>query len=200
VSKAGDYFMNIEEGSARLLWTGFPVKVFAVDPPKNWGRATHAAVESWAKVFPLALVAAGEQANIIISWASLPKGTRRMGSEKDLFTLEKVGDSIAKRTKQSFITLDSSRRWSDDEMRAALMHEIGHALGIQGHSDGRQDVMFPEEEEIFVEAKGGEAPDGVHRGPSGMSSSLLANKKLTKRDVNTLIRLYNCAGPALPLR
>jgi len=85
-------------------------------------------------------------------------------------------------------------------MRADVLHEIGHALGLRGHSNNRKDMMFSEEEVVYTEEKGGEfSMDRTRRGPSGMASASWVSKKPTKRDVNTLIRLYNCPGLISPL-
>lgn len=192
VPKAGDYYQRVAGPSLRLQWTEFPVKVFADSPPEEWRRALGEALDAWMNVFPLQTVSARERADIVLSWAKLPK--RSMGTEQSFFRLQKEGDKIIKRRKTSSIVLDNSHRWSKREMRAAIMHEVGHALGIEGHSDGSRDVMFPQEVRTFVLTQGGEHT------LSGAPLSTGINTKLTPRDVNTVIRLYNCPGPLVHLK
>lgn len=59
------------------------------------------------------------------------------------------------------------RLLSKDEVYAVAVHEIGHALGILGHSSNRNDIMYPTTDII-----------GIHA---------------SNRDVNT-IRQFYCSG------
>lgn len=198
VPKAGDYFQEVAGTSVGLLWTEFPVKVFADNPPKEWRRALHEALDTWMSVFPLQTVSARETANIVLSWAELPKQT--LGMEGVLTEIRKEDDTVVSRRKESTIILDNSHRWSEREMRATVLHELGHALGIRGHSDGSRDLMFPQEVEIIeVTNMSLIAPGPSGSRSSGVSSTRI-NTKLTPRDVNTLIRLYNCPGPVVHLK
>jgi len=199
VGKAGDYYEQIAEESMGLRWTAWPVRVFLGSLPKDWQPATQEALEDWTRVFPLQRVDAKEDGDIVLSWVTIPKnpeGPQPSGSEQDWMHSEKEEGRVTKRKKTSLITLDISRHWSEDEMRATVLHELGHALGIKGHSDSFKDAMSPEEEEILTTSPG--APDLAHpsrSGPSAVASTRWVPKKLTPRDINTLIRLYNSAGP-----
>ena len=59
------------------------------------------------------------------------------------------------------------RTLSKDEIYAVAVHEIGHAIGILGHSSNRNDIMYPTTDII-----------GIHA---------------SNRDVNT-IRQFYCSG------
>ncbi len=178
-----------------MLWTEFPIKVFADNPPEEWRDALEEAQNAWMSVIPLHSVSAREGGDILVSWVKLPK--RTAGTEGDSFQVRKEDDKVVSRRKHSFIILDNSQRWSEREMRAVALHELGHALGIGGHSNGSRDVMFPEEVK-FLELSKDLAPWGAP-GFSGLFSPKRINTKLTPRDVNTLIRLYNCPGPVVHL-
>jgi predicted Zn-dependent protease len=196
VPKARDYYHEVAGPSVGLEWTEFPVKVFADNPPEEWRRAVQEALDAWTSVFPLQTVSTREKADIVLSWAKSPQ--RIVGTEGDSIQVRKEDDRVVSRRKESFIILDYSHRWSDHEMRGVVLHELGHALGIGGHSDGSRDVMFPEEVNI-IEVSKTLAPWGASVS-SGVSSSTRINAKLTPRDVNTLIRLYNCPGPLVHLK
>jgi predicted Zn-dependent protease len=199
VPKAGDYYLEVARDSAGLLWTGFPVKVFADSPPEEWRRALQEALAAWKSVFPLQPASTWQDADIVISWGRLPEG--KMGTEHGWTTIRREDDRVVERRKRSLISLDNSRRWSQREMRAALLHEVGHALGIGGHSDGARDVMFPAERNLSEVSRGGvSGAQPVAGGSAGIFTRVRLNTKLTSRDVNTLIRLYNCPGPLVLLR
>jgi predicted Zn-dependent protease len=88
--------------------------------------------------------------------------------------------------------VDLSRQWSKDEMRAIVLHELGHALGIQGHSESKGDIMFWQVQEknrqVYV--------PGVYY-PIAWKSLV---SKPSQRDLNTLIRLYNTPGPVIRMK
>jgi predicted Zn-dependent protease len=195
--KAGDYYKEVAQGSEGLQFYEFPVKVFVGSVPRGWERATRTALESWIRVFPLEEVASREGADIVLNWGASTKESQRAGRESDVVQVEKKDNgAVVKRTKTAFITLDSSHRWSEEQKRATILHELGHALGIHGHSDRAGDVMFGTIQESLTEMVGQKAmtaPPRYSPPPSNASPSL--PQKPSQRDVNTLIRLYNTPGP-----
>jgi tetratricopeptide (TPR) repeat protein len=91
-----------------------------------------------------------EQGAAHITSSLLPDGTRLIQSVHVVILV------LARETKKPLTT---------DEMRMTCLHELGHALGLAGHSTNNRDVMF------FSEA------------PSVWPA-------LTKRDKQTLFRIY----------
>ena len=205
--KSGDYFQEVAQSSKGLQFTTFPVKIFVGSVPRGWQGALRKALDAWIQVFPLEEVDSREAADIVLSWETLTKGSqwglsadkdaRRPGREKDWVQVVKEDDgTIAKRTKIAFVTLDSSHHWSEEQKRATALHEIGHALGIQGHSDRPGDVMFGTIQETLTEvANQGAVTSPPQYGPPPARTSPSLPQKPGPRDVNTLIRLYNSPGP-----
>jgi len=72
-------------------------------------------------------------------------------------------------------------------MRAIILHEMGHALGLKDHSDSKKDIMFWQVQDQKRTIAG---PGGL---PLPMFWRSLVSQP-SQRDFNTLIRLYNSAG------
>ena len=178
-----------------FLWTQFPVKVFTESPPERWQRSLQYALDAWNNVVPLRQVIARQEADIIISWAGLQEGM--MGTERCSPLVVKEGNRVVKRLKTAYIILDNSHHLSGPQMLFTVLHELGHALGINGHSGGSRDVMLPELDEMTE--KSVTLQTGLTRTHAEVSWTPII-KNLSPRDVNTVIRLYNCPGPAVPLK
>lgn len=91
------------------------------------------------------LVPAKEQADIVCEWTSDPAEVAETGTQAErgmshVFTNK---EGIYKGTLK-VLTLPAleSGVLSDDDMKKACLHEVGHLLGLQGHSTNNHDVMF----------------------------------------------------------
>jgi predicted Zn-dependent protease len=195
VPKAGDYYEEVAGPSVGLQWTQFPVKVYADSTPGRWQRPLQYGLDAWNNLLPLRRVSARQEADIIISWARLPEGM--MGKERSFRLAVKENDKVVRRQKTSSIILENSHHLSGSQMRLTLLHELGHALGINGHSGNSRDVMLSEVYEMNVEAMTWQT-GGTER--HAEVPWRLIDTKLSRRDVNTLIRLYNCPGPLVHLK
>lgn len=191
VAADGDYYRLVAGNSDGLQWRHFPIRVYLGSAPEvKWQYGVREAFDIWRAVIPLQLVADERDADIRIGWRESTMGEGHAGEELDWVRFERVGDEMTGR-RIAVITADLSRPWSKDEMRAIMLHEFGHALGIKGHSDSKGDIMYFQMQEKF------------RRIPVPMPVSQFFWKSLVKnpstRDVNTLIRLYNSAGYIAPL-
>ncbi len=186
VEAAGDYYRKIAGTSDGEKWLRLPVKVFMGSAPEiKWQQGAREAYDIWRAVFPLELVALPERADIRMGWEESVQELGHAGEEDDWVQVRRVGDQITGR-RVAVITVDLSRRWSKDEMRAIILHEMGHALGIKSHSDSRGDIMYWQ-----IQEKSHQIPLPV--GPYPLIWKSLV-KQPSQRDINTLVRLYNSAG------
>ncbi|MGD1154252.1 MAG: matrixin family metalloprotease [Terriglobia bacterium] len=191
VPAAGDYYWQVAATSESEKWTTFPIKVsLGSVSVLNWGQGAREAFNIWKEMFPLELVAAPERADIRVEWESSPIGEGHAGEEADWVQIRRVGGELTGR-KVAFITVDLSRRWSKDEMRAIILHEMGHALGIKGHSESKGDVMY-----FQIQEKPHQVVVPVVPYPVFWKSLV---SKPSPRDLNTLIRLYNTPGAVVRL-
>ena len=192
VPDAGDYYWQISRDSEGEEWGRLPLKVFLGSAPNiKWQEGARDAYDLWSAVFPLQLVARREQADIRMGWEESTRGRGHAGEEMDWVQFKYVGDQITPR-RIAVITVDLGFRWSKDELRAIVVHEMGHAFGIKGHSDSKKDIMFWQ----MQEKKYGVAVGGIPI--PAFWRSLVKNP--IQRDLNTLIRLYNHAGSSVRFR
>lgn len=185
--EAGDYYWHVVKSSETEKWTAFPIKVFLGSAPQlKWQEGAREAFEIWKMMFPLELVAVPDRADIRMAWETSSRRPGAAGEEADWVQFRRVGDELTGR-RVALITVDLSHRWSKDEMRAIVLHEMGHALGIKEHSKSRGDIMYWQ----IQEKARGISVTGI---PFPLVWKSLVSKP-SQRDLNTLIRLYNTAGP-----
>lgn len=186
VPAAGDYYRDIAADSEGDQWRELPVKVFLGSAPNlKWQQGAREAFDLWSAVFPMQLVALPERGDIRMSWAASDMEEGRAGEENEWVAFKRVGDAITGR-RVATITMDLSRNWSKDEMRAIVLHELGHALGLKGHSDNKKDIMFWQMQDQKRQIRAPYFPFPV------FWKSLVSQP--SQRDINTLIRLYNSPG------
>lgn len=192
-NQADNYFAEIKPTPlGYLVWSQFPIKVYLESASSdlgiaeqerfaNWTRTVTQAVEEWTAYLPLELVSSSsgmDRAAITNStdiqiWRSLPsqQATRNPTTgELDIpraaaaqtryqFYLQAPENILAHRF-VIYLSPDQSPAYT----LATARHEIGHALGIWGHSTLETDVMY------FSQV----------RNPPPIS----------ERDVNTLRKIY----------
>jgi len=175
-----DYFDKIQPTIAGyLIWSRFPVRIYfepatqMPDRSQEWVTAVTAAIQEWSAYLPLTVVNVPDTADIAI-WRRTPplqvdrSATRqpelRARSAETRFNLW-VDRTIPEKP----ILLHRMTIWlgmgqTQDYLRAAARHELGHALGIWGHSPTATDVMY--------------------------SAQVRQPPPLSDRDINTLRRIY----------
>jgi predicted Zn-dependent protease len=175
----GDYYDLIIMNSHGQQWSQFPLKVFiAQTSQKKAMEAVFEAIEEWNRYIPLKVVNSSEGPDIKIAWSLVDSsyfkaGTTVVGTEKIESETQKSEIEIA--------LLEKEKR-SKKELKAILLHELGHALGIKGHSNTEKDLMY-------TTRRDQKAMIGTKDGPKMVEKSIV--NEITRRDANTLIRLYN---------
>jgi predicted Zn-dependent protease len=169
-SDRGDYFDRVERTSPDyLVWSEFPVKIYVDARSGNgrsqvWVEAVKRAIAQWSVYLPLVTVAQAQEADITIVRSAPPirfPPVARVRSAETRFELYTKGSPGVLYHRCSIFIQPSQ---ADVYLLAAARHELGHALGIWGHSPVETDVMY--------------------------FSQVREPLPISERDVNTLKRVY----------
>lgn len=170
-----DYFYSaLLDGQYIIRWSRMPVRVYidTSNPPDNWKPEHKVYVEQalskWAEASggALSFTAITSLVNpaISVKWVKNrpdPNNPAVIGTTKLTYTSTSIVSME--------ILLSTSNQaggpLSDSLMRLVSLHELGHAVGIMGHSDVDTDVMYPI-----------------------LDSSM--SPELSERDTATLVKLY----------
>jgi len=162
-----DYYAYIKLQGNYVKWGAFPINVYV--SPSDKSVAIKNAFMQWEKVtnklVSFNFVGNVAAAQITVSTVDNLSVPYTAGYEAGLASVNAKNNVIYKSHIDILnVNPDTAEPFSDDFVLTTTMHEIGHALGIQGHSPDENDLM------AAVNKKG--------------------VKSITKRDLNTLKRLY----------
>ncbi len=160
-NNSGNYFDQIKPTQVGyLIWSDFPVKI-CIETPKNinqkqaeaWVKVISQSVEEWNAYLPLQLVEQPELADIRIIrkppplQANPPKFSRtETDTAKLSLRARSAQTSYEIYKKNNFLyhrfTILLSPSQTGEYLVAASRHELGHALGIWGHSQLQSDALY----------------------------------------------------------
>ncbi|HEY9734285.1 MAG TPA: hypothetical protein V6C89_20405 [Drouetiella sp.] len=176
--KAGDYFFAVKkfDGNTVARWISFPITIkLPAESPESWKKNLQLGINEWNRYIPLQPVADSAQScDVEVTWVNklLPGvlGITRL-------TTPKKGNIHVEiwMLRPTFYQPEIP----EHALQVAFLHELGHAVGIFGHSNGQDDLMAGAE--LSLAMKGKAVPKSLSVEP---------------KDLNTLREIYN--SPAIP--
>ena len=156
-----NYFKQIESTPlGYLVWTKFPIKIYVESiPPENtaanqrfqqWTTAGQKAIAEWNAYLPLTETTIREEADIAIL-RSQPKREVKLDPDTGLYDIPRA---IAAQTNYKFyltegptaiamrMQIEVSPNFTGVSLLATMRHELGHALGLWGHSPNENDALY----------------------------------------------------------
>ncbi len=161
---SGDYFDQISlTPVGYLIWSEFPIKIYLDRPSNpddpaaitrrfnNWVDAVTQAIAEWQEYLPVVNVKDPKLADIVIERTEPPLDTS-FDSETGQLNIPRARsaqtsyDFYLTKDKSPILrhrmTIKISPRLSKLSILSASRHELGHALGIWGHSDQQTDALY----------------------------------------------------------
>lgn len=161
VESQGNYFNLIETTPVGyLVWSQFPIKVYVEQPTlkdntaedvrfQQWVGAVKDAISQWNVYLPLQEINESELADIVIIRSSVEREIQ-LNPDTGLYD---IPQAITAQTTYEFyvretqvlahkMTIKISPNLGEGATLAAARHELGHGLGIWGHSDRESDALY----------------------------------------------------------
>ena len=165
--KAGDYFaaMQVFTAGSYARWTHFPVRMhLPMNTPPNWQAGLDSAIQQWSKAVPIMVTSPQEPADIEVAWIN-----HLQPHQLGITNLE-VFNGRMRVTVYLLRPSSYPAGTAEQKLPVVAAHQMGHALGLWGHSQAAGDVMHP-----LDSAKG--------------KATIVS-----ARDINTLRRIYQAPG------
>src|SRR4029453_5810550 len=150
---AGDYFNHIRRypGGSVVRWQTFPIRIrLPQESPQSWKSSLEWGMKKWGQFIPIKVAPANEAAEIEVVWVNhLPP--RQLGITRLQQVVSGTPQVIIYMLRPTYYLPEIPER----TLQPVFLHELGHAVGIFGHSDSEKDIMQPAELGLFGAKRSG---------------------------------------------
>lgn len=188
-----DFFESVVDRGKPYRWAPdkLPLRIFVADGRQVQGfrmayaKALFDSITAWSQAsqnkIAFRYVQSANDADIVFNWTGNPFDVRQTAGDVEqgicrLQSNERPSDGFNRieHADLRILTLDREtlKPISDDDMKKTCLHELGHALGLHGHSTNNHDIMF-------------------------FSVSPTVWPVLSKRDKATLLKIYEPYAPLM---
>ena len=184
-----NYIYNAMLSKDIVHWNieSFPLKVYiekANDVPEHYNKSVEDAFIHWMQVFSFirfTRVNDEKGADIVLKYAPYSGNNCQNGVCKHIVAVTYPVIDKHHRLVNMDMTIHKTNYageiYSKDEIYNSTLHEIGHALGVMGHSDVSEDVMY----------------SSSNSKASYLFGLKKSRRNFSKRDINTVKLLYRLA-------
>lgn len=184
-----NYIYNAMLSKDIVHWNieSFPLKVYiekANDVPEHYNKSVEDAFIHWMQVFSFirfTRVNDEKGADIVLKYAPYSGNNCQNGVCKHIVAVTYPVIDKHHRLVNMDMTIHKTNyageNYSKDEIYNSTLHEIGHALGVMGHSDVSEDVMY----------------SSSNSKASYLFGLKKSRRNFSKRDINTVKLLYRLA-------
>ncbi len=163
LANTGNYFDRVESSPlGYLVWSQFPIKIYLEKPSnteeptastrrwQKWVQTVRQAISEWNNYLPLTEIEDRTIADIIVERSQIDRDIE-LNLETELYDIPRA---IAAQTTYDFylqpeqsilshrITVKINPASVGRSLLATVRHELGHALGIWGHSPYETDALY----------------------------------------------------------
>jgi hypothetical protein len=190
-----DYFEAVYKlPNARILrWMNLPVKVYVQRGTEADRLVVAEAIRQWNGVYPVQLTANSSDADVIVDWA----GTAPLPYQPITRPTHVMTDPKSIRTVIQINMTGYSTAPNPAKIRG-MLHQLGHAAGLWGHSDEPKDIMYP-----LTAMEATDIPENWNRGTLRFSNNIPEPVEggppiqPSERDRNTMVQVYSFPGEDL---
>ncbi len=183
-----------------LRWMNLPVKVHSKNASVKEELITKEALQLWRRHFPIESVKSAYEADILIEWNRKPASknpiTRpilHLDNKKSIRTLILIDMTPYKELPKL-----PAGPPLDTLLLHGMLHQLGHAAGLWGHSNNPHDIMYPVNGlESFDILKRWNRRSPRQSTLEARGQHFLPSPEPSPRDFSTLTRIYSKPGKDL---
>ncbi len=167
IDKGDDYLNDITDSGRRVRWSTLkmPLKLYVEESPvgirnfqRNFVSSIPKALDVWVQALKgklsYVMINRPEEADIKITWVNTLDTEGQTSEEGTTFhagiTVPQIKFDQLMGMEIKMATFDIRKKPQKGEnIFAIAIHEMGHALGLLGHSENPKDIMFPQNRLVY---------------------------------------------------